>query len=204
MNARTDHRSNGFTLIEILVALSISIVLLGGMVSVLLSSKQSYLRKETIGHMQENLRLASELIRKVLSMAEAVQQDSNGDRIIVTYSGGDGIVNCLGNPVSSGKAVSYFHVRKNALYCSSAYPVVPGSEQLLVNGITAMRVHYGVDSDDDGQVDRYTGSPGNWNTVIGARVILRLSDSTSQQQPEVTLTVAMRPRVFSRLKRGFQ
>jgi type IV pilus assembly protein PilW len=153
--------------------------------------------------MQENLRVASELIKKVLSMAEAVQQDSNGDRIIVTYSGGDGIVNCLGNSVSSGMAVSYFYVRKNALYCSSAYPVVPGSEQPLVDGITAMRVHYGVDSNEDGQVDEYTDSPGDWNTVIGARIVLQLLNSTSQQ-PEVTLTVAMRLRVFSRLKRGFQ
>lgn len=198
------HLYRGITLVEILIALLISLVLISGMISVLLSSKQSYLRKEKMSHFQENLRVASESLRKVLSMAESVQQDSNQDEIIVTYSGGDGVVNCLGHPVSSGSVVSYFYVRNSALYCSSAYPIVPGSHQPLVEGIAAMRIQYGVDSDEDGQVDEYTTSPGDWNKVISTRIALRLLDSGSYQQPEVILTVAMRPRIFSRLNRYLQ
>ncbi|HHW76684.1 MAG TPA: prepilin-type N-terminal cleavage/methylation domain-containing protein [Xanthomonadaceae bacterium] len=192
--------SKGFTLVEVLVTLMISLVLISGIISVLMSSKQSYLRKENTSQMQENLRVVADLLRKELSMAESVQQGSNEDGIIVTYRGGDGVFNCLGHPVPSGNVVSYFHVKKNTLYCSSLHPVAPESKQPLVEGITAMRIQYGVDSDEDGQVDGYTGSPGDWNTVVSARIVLRLLDSASRQQPEVTLTVAMRPRIFSRLK----
>lgn len=200
MDIQVDDEHKGFTLVEILVALSLSLVLIGGMLSVLLSSKQAYLRKDNIALMQENLRVAADLLRKSLSMAESVRQESDEQGIVVTYSGGEGVSNCLGHPVSSGSVVSYFYVKNNALYCSSAYPVASGSQQPLVEGIAAMRVQYGVDSDEDGQVDGYTGSPGDWNTVISARIALHLLDPASQQQPEVTLTVAMRPRIFSRLE----
>ena len=202
MDLKAGPEDQGFTLVEILVALSLSLVLIGGMFSVLLSSKQAYSRRDNIALMQENLRVAADLLRKNLSMAESVRQESDAQGIVVTYRGGEGVLNCLGHPVSSGNVVSYFYVKKNALYCSSAYPVASGSQQPLVEGITAMRVQYGVDSDQDGQVDGYTGSPGDWNTVISARITLQLLDPGSPQQPEVTLTVAMRPRIFSRLKGG--
>lgn len=200
MDLQVGRENQGFTLVEILVALSLSLVLIGGMLSVLLSSKQSYLRKDSITQMQENLRVTADLLRKNLSMAESVLQGSNENGIVVTYGGGEGVLNCLGHPVSSGSVVSYFYVKNNALYCSSAYPVAPGSQQPLVEGITAMQVQYGVDSDEDGQVDGYAGSPGDWNAVVSARIALRLLDPASPQQPEVTLTVAMRPRIFARLK----
>lgn len=197
-------KSKGFTLIEILVALSISLVLISGMISVLISSKQSYLRKENINQMQENLRVTSELFRKILSMAEAVHLDSNENQIIVSYSGGEGAINCLGNPVLSGKVFSYFYVNNNSLYCSSTYPVISESTQPLADGITAIQFLYGVDSDHDGQVDRYVRSPEDWHTVISVRVVFRLADLAPQQQSEVSLTVAMRPIIFSRLKGDFQ
>lgn len=193
----------GFTLVEILVALAISLLLISGLISVLLSSKQSYLRKETINQMQENLRVASDSLRKIISMAESVEEGSSQAGIIVNYSGGEGMLNCLGQPVSSGHIVSYFHVKKDVLYCSSRYPPTAGSQQALVEGISAMQVAYGVDSDGDGQLDEYMSLPKKWNAVISVRILLRLIDSGSQQRPEVTLTVAMRPRIFARLAGDF-
>lgn len=200
MSMKAGNKNNGFTLIEILVTLSVSLILISGMVSVLLSSKQSYLRKENINQAQENLRVVSELLRNVLSMTEAVHMDSNRNQIIVSYSGGGGVVNCLGQTVATGRVVNYFFINKNTFYCSPIYPATPGSQQPLIESVMVMRIEYGVDSDKDGQVDGYTGLPMDWDAVISARVLLRLLDSVSQRQPEVTLTVAMRPRIFSRLK----
>ncbi len=200
MSMNAGNKNNGFTLIEILVTLSVSLILISGMVSVLLSSKQSYLRKENINQTQENLRIVSELFRNILSMAEAVHMDSNENQIIVSYSGGDGVVDCLGQAVAAGPVVNYFFISNGTFYCSPIYPATPGSRQPLIENVVAMRIEYGVDSDKDGQVDGYTGSPMDWNAIISARVLLRLLDSASQRQPEVTLTVAMRPRIFSRLK----
>lgn len=145
MNRIIRNRNNGFTLIEILVALSISLVLIGGMFSVLLSSKQSYLRKDSLNQMQENLRVASNLLRNVLSMTESVREGSHQDGIIVAYSGGTGVFNCLGNRSLLVPSSVIFMSKKSALYCSSAYPIVPGSQQPLVEGIAAMQVQYGLD-----------------------------------------------------------
>jgi type IV pilus assembly protein PilW len=190
---------SGFTLIEIMVALSISTFLLSGVVSIALSSKQSYLVKENVGRMQESLRLSSEILTRTLSMAESLHQDSHTERIIVRYSGGDGVGDCLGNEVVSGVAVNYFYVKNKTLYCGATYPATPGSEQPLADGVAKMTVQYGVDENNHGQVDRYIDAPLDWNQVISARIALQLLNPSGSLLPVVTLTVAMRPRIFSRL-----
>lgn len=192
-------RMAGFTLIEILVTLLISAFLLSGVISIFLSSQQSYRVKETMGRAQENLWLSSEMLRRTLSMAESLHPDSNPDQIIANYAGDAGVVNCLGQPATSGVVVNHFYVRDRALYCGTTYPATPGSEQPLVEGVARMTVRYGIDEHHRGQVDRYVDAPGDWNQVVSARITLRLLDSPSSQRPEVTLTVALRPRIFSRL-----
>lgn len=199
IKAGYSRQSDGFTLVEILVTLLISAFLLSGVISIALSSKQSYRVKENVGRMQENLRLSSEILRRTLSMAESLHHNSDTDRIIVNYTGGSGVVNCLGNVAASGLVVNHFYVRNNTLYCGTSYPATPGSDQPLVDGVARMTVQYGVDTNNQGQVDRYTDAPADWNQVISARITLRLLDPASSQRPEVVLTVAMRPRIFARL-----
>ena len=194
-----DRWSNGFTLIEILVTLLISAFLLSGVISISLSSQRSYLVKEHIGRLQENMQLSAEILRRTLSMAESLHQDSNTDRIIASYPGDVGVVNCLGTEVTSGLAVNHFYVSNNTLYCGAAYPATPGSDQPLVDGVARMTVRYGIDENHRGQVDRYVEAPGDWNQVISTRLSLQLQNSASAPGTEVVLTVAMRPRVLSRL-----
>ncbi|MDG4550127.1 MAG: PilW family protein [Candidatus Contendobacter sp.] len=192
-------RAAGFTLIEILVTLSISAFLLSGVISIFLSSQQSYRVKEAMGRAQENLQLASEILSRTLSMAESLHPDSGPDQIIVNYTGGAGVVNCLGQPAPPGVVVNRFYVGNQALHCGTAYPAKPGSDQPLVEGMARMRIRYGVDERHRGQADRYVDAPGDWNQVVSARITLRLLDSPSPRHPDVVLTVAMRPRIFSRL-----
>lgn len=189
----------GFTLIEILVTVLISAFLLSGVISIFLSSQQSYRVKEAMGRAQESLQWSSEILYRTLSMAESLHPDSSPDQIIVNYAGGAGVVNCLGQPAPSGVVVNHFYVRNQALHCGTAYPATPGSDQPLVEGVARMTIQYGVDERHRGQADRYVDAPGDWNQVVSARITLRLLDSPSSRRPEVTLTVAMRPRIFSRL-----
>lgn len=198
MNKKNVYTNLGFSLVEILVTLSISLLLISGMISVLLSSKQAYLRKENVNQIQENVRAASTSLQKIISMAEQVHPSSNDREIIVLYQGGYQTQNCLGQPVITGNAINYFYVKKNTLYCSSSYPITTGSQQPLVEGIAAMRVQYGIDVNKDAQVDLYVERPKDWDTVISARFLLSLLDLNAHRQPEVTLTVAMRPRIFLR------
>ena len=90
MNEILNGKTNGFTLIEVMVAVLISAFLFGGVISILLSNKQSYLVKQNVERMQENLRLSSAILTRTLSMAESVHQDSNAEQVIVSYSGGEG------------------------------------------------------------------------------------------------------------------
>lgn len=183
----------GFTLIEILVAMLISAFLLTGVISIALSSRQTYQTQENLNRIQENLRVAADILQRSLSMAESVHPDSNSERLIILYSGGAGVVDCLGNLATSGTVTSHFYVRNQSLYCAAQ----SSSEQPLVDGITGLAVEYGVDAAGSGEVAHYVSTPEHWDTVISARLTLRLPETAPT--PEVVLTVGMRPRILSRV-----
>tara|TARA_R110001592_G_scaffold52511_6_gene160656 strand:+ start:1337 stop:2398 length:1062 start_codon:yes stop_codon:yes gene_type:complete len=65
----TKKPSQGFSLIELMVAMVLGLVLMGGVIQVFLSSKQSYVFNEELGWMQENSRFAIEYMTRDLRMA---------------------------------------------------------------------------------------------------------------------------------------
>ena len=190
----------GFTLVELLVALLISAVLLGGVLSISLGGQQFFRAREKMGRAQEALWRSAEVLKRTLSMAESVHPESGADRIIIRYAGGEGVRNCLGAVVTSGRVVNHFYVQRNALYCSTAYPAEPGSARRLVEGVVRMTVWYGVEGRQQGQVERYLGAPDDWDRVLSARIQVQAFDPPAPQRMEATLTVAMRPRIFARLE----
>jgi type IV pilus assembly protein PilW len=56
------HRSLGFTLVELMVGMALGIFLVGGVVSVYVSSQQNFKTSENLGRIQENARFAFELM----------------------------------------------------------------------------------------------------------------------------------------------
>lgn len=62
-------RSAGFSLVEIMVALLISLFILGGAVSILIQNQRNYRQNDDFGRLQENARFALELITSDLRMA---------------------------------------------------------------------------------------------------------------------------------------
>ncbi len=63
------NNQKGLTLIELLVALVISLVLMVGVIQLFISNKQSYQLTEEIARMQESARYAAHLIAKDIRMA---------------------------------------------------------------------------------------------------------------------------------------
>ena len=63
-------RQWGFTLVELMVALTISIVLLGGMLKVYANSKQTYRVQEALSRLQENGRYAIEFLARDVRTAD--------------------------------------------------------------------------------------------------------------------------------------
>lgn len=73
-------RSRGFTLVELMISLVLGLIVIGGVVSVLLSNKQSYRTNEGLSQIQESARSAFELMARDVRQAGATGC-SNTDRI---------------------------------------------------------------------------------------------------------------------------
>lgn len=63
------YKQQGLTLAEMMVAMTIGLVLLGGVVTVLLSSKNTYRVNEALARMQENARYAFQVLSRDVRMA---------------------------------------------------------------------------------------------------------------------------------------
>lgn len=61
--------TNGFTLVELLIAMTLGVFMMTGVLSVFLSSKQSYAQQDALGQMQENARFALEMLARDTRMA---------------------------------------------------------------------------------------------------------------------------------------
>ena len=62
-------RQVGLTLVELMVAMLLGLVVVGAVVSVLLSSRQSYSTNSTLGQLQDNARIAFELMARDIRQA---------------------------------------------------------------------------------------------------------------------------------------
>ncbi len=113
-----------------------------------------------------------------------------GDQIYVRYVAGtnDGIMDCNGQTNTTGAAltnVNTFYVNgSQQLVCQVIANGVPGAIQPVVNGVTAMAVMYGVDTNADLSVDEYqtaaqVNTAGAWNKVVSVRVTLTFSNALS-------------------------
>jgi len=62
--AHNNRRQHGFTLVELMVAMVLGLVVIGGVVSVFLSNQQSYRTNQALGEVQDNSRIAFELMAR--------------------------------------------------------------------------------------------------------------------------------------------
>jgi type IV pilus assembly protein PilW len=60
----TANGTRGFTLVELMIALVLGLVLIGGVISVLLSNKQTYRTNNALSQLQDNARTAFELLAR--------------------------------------------------------------------------------------------------------------------------------------------
>jgi type IV pilus assembly protein PilW len=65
----TLHRIGGFTLIELMVAMTLSLVLVAGVLAVMLNSRQTYEVHDYTADMQENARFAMYILSRELRAA---------------------------------------------------------------------------------------------------------------------------------------
>ena len=177
-------QQRGFSLVELMVALVVSLLLLAGILEILLGNRESFQVQQDQAALQENSRLANFLLHNSLSLAgfhtnalrsetevfgaNPVISGTDGgdattpDRIRVRYEGGGNVQDCLGTTIGTPAApqitdFEYFlDVADQELACRVFNP--DGSvrnTQPLVNNVQNLQIEYGLDSNNDNSVDRY-------------------------------------------------
>lgn len=157
------NRQAGLTLVEIMVAITLSIFLLGGVISIFASSKQSYLLQDEMGTLHENERIAMYLLNREIRMAGYSSDDlldaiaafdtdntvngsgNTSDTIAIRH---ESTVDCLNHatPTISGVriAVNRYYIENEQLMCLGNGDA---TAEAILDGVVNMQILYGMNTD---------------------------------------------------------
>lgn len=202
---RRDQR--GLTLIEIMIAITISLLLLAGVMQIFIGSKASYNLQNGLGRLQENGRYAMDTLARNIGMTgfgiepddatnypaidsanTADNTTANADLGFTTANGQASDIidirytsatDCLGNATGAGGiAVNRFYLNGTDLMCLGNGSA---TAQILAEGVENMQLLYGEDLDDNGIADSYVaaGNVTNWGNILSVRVALLVNSVDS-------------------------
>jgi len=185
----------GFTLVEIMVAITLSLILLAGVMQIFLGSKTTYNLQNGLGRLQENARFALDIMAQNIGMAgyttsltpiiafnnanTAENTTENTDLGFTTTSGQasdtievnyESATDCLGN-ATGGTATDRYFIDGTNLMCLGNGDATAG---VLAEGIENLQILYGQDTDADGVANRYVSADNIVvaNSVISVRVAI--------------------------------
>lgn len=196
------NQQSGFSLIEMMVAMVIGLFLMGGVVSVYLSSSQSSRVNHSMRTLQENGRFALASLKNNIQMAGYVNSYDPEDAID-PFPGADNTftnkltvrfesdTDCVGNDTTAahnGFAENTLEIINGELVCTGNVSATP---QTIIAGVDQMQILYGLDDGTDRIADRYvnastvTTNTGWRDNVISVRIALLLnSEQDIKQQNE--------------------
>jgi type IV pilus assembly protein PilW len=213
------HKQRGLSIVELMIALVLSLVVMLVTTSMYVSNKQTYRFLDSYSLLQENGRFAVYFLREHILQAGYPRQSSvnafpilpvndtgtnNSDSIAVQFRSA---VDCLNaaSPVVAGvpTATNTFTIGVN---------VATGNSQLLCNGaplvdgVESMQVLYGVDTTADGVANSYVDSVGvqagtasgagaDWDNVVSVRVAVLVQGQANvlDQAQAITYNLLNRP-----------
>jgi type IV pilus assembly protein PilW len=177
-------RLRGVSAVEILVGLAVGLVLLAGISSMVLGSRQTSRSEQSLVAMQATGRIAMDMLGRELRKAgyrtdrersvdeafpSAAAPFVAAGAVIVGQAGDAGLAvrfqaagdswssDCLGNPLGAGEEIHQtLWLQGSELFCRTQN-LTAGTDQSLplVPQIEALRLRYGIDTDGDGFADEY-------------------------------------------------
>lgn len=136
----TPHRQLGLSLIELMIAVVVGLLLLGGLIQIYLSSKQSYNAQEQLARMQEGGRYAMDLITR--DLRRTGYWGGNVDLTTVTGAPGPAVPDNTCNDGRWGRMVNWRVFGLNQNQAPGAYTCATGH----IAGTDILTVRY-ADSD---------------------------------------------------------
>jgi len=206
---KTSNKPNGFSLIELMVSLTLGLLIMGIIVTVFASSQQTSRVKQEMDRAQEAFRFASHTIMRVVQQGVIQEPQASRDRLVVVVSRGSGHKDCLGRPIDSDivDSINTFfindrgqlrcrvlHVRTNPTHNTSM-------EETIVDGIDSSRTQFtfGIHEDsDEGYWSNNTewkiGSNDeiDWVNVRSVRIILAMESNGEDIGPRALFSATMR------------
>ncbi|MEJ1355225.1 MAG: PilW family protein [Candidatus Sedimenticola sp. (ex Thyasira tokunagai)] len=172
-------RNNGFTLIELMIAMFLSLFLMAGVIQLFLQSKTTYMLQEGVARAQESGRLSLYLVEEhlrraaypldALPLINGFARDQIGSTpaftssqiipsdsaLVIQYQSPDGgIDDCTGRNIAANNFVSmhYYISDEDELKCESAITTDTTSpaSAILIENISTLQLSYGMDTDGDG------------------------------------------------------
>ena len=183
-------QQHGFTLIEIMLAISLSLVLIAGVIQIYLSSKESFRVQNELARLQENQRIAIEFLQRDISQTGFVPYPNGpipGPDITVIDGGGansdtitvqhTSTIDCLGAATPAGIAINTYTINPVTLQlmCLGNGNAIP---QPIADGIENMQillgdnVTIGNDPLTGPSADRYVNPATAGVNVVSVRVAL--------------------------------
>ena len=200
-------RMQGFTIVEVLVALLIGLFLLGGLATVVFDNRRTFGTQALLSQLQDAERLSMTMMGDVIQLAgyfpaptlntansvllagggmTAGQPMTGtysaappGDTITSRYAtnSGDGILNCTGTSNTSGAVATY--VNTFSVVAGQLVCTLNGTQYPLVSGVTNLSVLYGVNT---------TGSGNNVDTYMNAAQVTAAADWNSVIAVRISLS----------------
>ncbi|MCI0507338.1 MAG: PilW family protein, partial [Gammaproteobacteria bacterium] len=198
-----EFQQRGFTIVEIMLAITLSLILIAGVLQIYLSSKESFRIQSELARLQENQRIALEFLQRDISKTGFVPYNGNpvpGPAITVTDGGGNNsdtisvsytfATDCLGAPAPDGFAVNNYFIDPNTLQlmCLGNGGAVA---QPIADGIENMQILVGEDNVNNSTIapsaDRYVNpSTAGITKIVSVRIAL-LTRSSGPIKKQATL-----------------
>jgi len=206
---KSRHHQNGFTLIELMIALLIGMILSIGLLQAYMTARQANRLALASARMLEDGRLSMEFTTQRLRQG-VVAPSSDSDTLIFVN---DNDMDCFGAELTGVKTIHTFSYNNNNLGYSCELegstkqvdnqPLIGlGSESGLDSDMVEnMRFLYGIDEGGDGSVNNYSASYAL--DTIAVRWCLQLVSSEANLLPSVSNTTGCdgNPKIDQRLRR---
>ena len=125
-------QQRGFSLVELMVGLVIGLLIVGGVVAVFISNQHTAATKRDYDNAQEAFRFSSYTISRLVRNAAAISV--SGDDLVITFTGGPGVLNCIGAPTVPGATIiNTLRLNGDRLECEH-----DGGVDILVRGIASL------------------------------------------------------------------
>lgn len=105
-SAKASRGERGFSLVELMVALAVSLLLLAGVLQILLSNRESFRAQRGTAHLQENARLAAFVLEHSIAHAGYRVDLMATDTGLFPAAAGGTSSNALEAPIAAGAVVS--------------------------------------------------------------------------------------------------